>query len=75
MAVFGTSGFDHATLTDIAVACGVSRQGLLHHFASKEDLLTAVLARRDRLDRERFAEAISSNRTPADALVDISTLR
>ncbi len=70
IAAFGTSGFDNATLTDIAAACGVSRQGLLHHFPSKEDLLTAVLARRDELDGASFAAAISTNRTPAEALAE-----
>lgn len=70
VAAFGTSGFDNATLTDIAAACGVSRQGLLHHFPSKEDLLTAVLARRDELDGASFAAAISGNRTPAEALAE-----
>jgi AcrR family transcriptional regulator len=70
IAAFGTSGFDNATLTDIATACGVSRQGLLHHFPSKEDLLTAVLARRDQLDGASFAAAISTNRTPVEALAE-----
>jgi len=71
IAAFGASGFENATLTDIAAACGVSRQGLLHHFPSKEHLLTAVLARRDALDRERFTAAIAGNRTPAEAFVEI----
>lgn len=71
VAAFGTSGFENATLTDIATACGVSRQGLLHHFPSKEDLLTAVLERRDALDRERFTAAIAGNSTPAEAFVEI----
>jgi len=70
IAAFGTSGFDNATLTDIATACGVSRQGLLHHFPSKEDLLTAVLARRDELDGTSFAAAIATNRTPVEALAE-----
>lgn len=73
VAAFGASGFENATLTDIATACGVSRQGLLHHFSSKEELLTAVLARRDELDGERFTTAISSNRTPTEAIVDVVT--
>lgn len=70
VAAFGTAGFESATLTDIANACGVSRQGLLHHFGSKEELLTAVLARRDELDGRRFTAAIANNRTPTQALAE-----
>ncbi|MGH1549600.1 TetR/AcrR family transcriptional regulator [Leifsonia poae] len=71
VAAFGASGFEHATLTDIATACGVSRQGLLHHFASKEELLTAVLQRRDDTDRRSFDAALANNRTPSEALAEI----
>src|SRR3954453_5366146 len=45
--IFGTQGFRAATMLQIAAACGISRTGLLHHFATKESLLEAVLARRD----------------------------
>jgi AcrR family transcriptional regulator len=46
--IFGTQGFRAATMLQIAAACGISRTGLLHHFPTKESLLEAVLARRDR---------------------------
>ncbi len=46
--VFGTLGFRSATMLQIAAACGISRTGLLHHFPTKESLLEAVLAQRDR---------------------------
>lgn len=46
--IFGTQGFRAATMLQIAAACGISRTGLLHHFPTKESLLQAVLARRDR---------------------------
>ena len=46
--IFGTQGFRAATMLKIAAACGISRTGLLHHFPTKESLLEAVLARRDR---------------------------
>ena len=45
--IFGTQGFRAATMLQIAAACGISRTGLLHHFPTKENLLEAVLARRD----------------------------
>src|SRR6478752_10646932 len=46
--VFATLGFRAATMLQIAAACGISRTGLLHHFPTKESLLEAVLAERDR---------------------------
>lgn len=51
---FAEYGFQSATILDIAAACGISRAGLLHHFADKEALLVAVLEARDVEDRERF---------------------
>lgn len=37
-------------MTAIATASGLSQTGLLHHFATKEDLLAAVLEQRDLRD-------------------------
>lgn len=68
---FGQSGFHTATLADIARACGISRPGLLHHFDSKEALLTAVLERRDRIDSDTFMTATARSITPLQAIVDI----
>lgn len=50
--IFGTQGFRSATMLQIAAACGISRTGLLHHFATKEALLEAVLAHRDSDDTD-----------------------
>ena len=47
MAVFGEVGYRGASLRDIAARCGISHPGLLHHFATKEALLMAVLEHRD----------------------------
>lgn len=52
--LFGQVGFHHATISEIAAHCGISRAGLLHHFPSKEALLEAVLAARDTEDIARF---------------------
>nr|WP_274636110.1 TetR/AcrR family transcriptional regulator [Microbacterium bovistercoris] len=69
---FGQSGFHNATLADIAEACGISRPGLLHHFDSKEALLTAVLERRDAVDRAAFDAAVAASTSPLQALVDMT---
>jgi AcrR family transcriptional regulator len=51
-ALFGEVGYRSASLREIAARCGISHPGLLHHFASKELLLQAVLEHRDRVDAQ-----------------------
>lgn len=51
---FSRQGYHGARLSDIARAAGLTEPGLLHHFPSKNHLLMAVLAQRDRADHERF---------------------
>ena len=48
MRLFSRDGYGDTSLRDIAEAVGVSKSTLLHHYASKELLLSAVLAERDR---------------------------
>jgi AcrR family transcriptional regulator len=45
--VFATRGYHGSSLREIAAAAGIGLSGLQHHFADKEELLLAVLARRD----------------------------
>ncbi|MFF1879258.1 TetR/AcrR family transcriptional regulator [Leifsonia sp. NPDC058230] len=47
--LFATRGYHASSLRDVAAASGMSQSNLLHHFGSKEELLLAVLARRDAL--------------------------
>jgi len=53
-ALFGEVGYRSASLREIATRCGMSHPGLLHHFPSKELLLSAVLEHRDAVDAERY---------------------
>ena len=48
MALFARDGYGDTSLQSIAEAVGVSKSALLHHYPSKEALLSAVLAERDR---------------------------
>jgi AcrR family transcriptional regulator len=48
------NGYQRSALAAIAADAGLTTAGLLHHFPSKERLLVAVLAERDRLDGLRF---------------------
>lgn len=48
--VIAERGFSRATLRELADAANLSITGLVHHFGTKEELLTAVLRRRDERD-------------------------
>jgi AcrR family transcriptional regulator len=47
MALFAAEGYGDTSLRDIAEKVGVSKATLLHHYPSKEALLSAVLTKRD----------------------------
>lgn len=69
MRLFARDGYGDTSLRDIAEAVGVSKSTLLHHYPSKELLLSAVLAERDRSIQDR-ADTIPLDRA-ADALRDL----
>jgi AcrR family transcriptional regulator len=48
-------GFWGLTLRDVALACGITEGGVLHHVGSKEQLLVAVLEYRDAVDLAQLA--------------------
>ncbi|GAB3490010.1 TetR/AcrR family transcriptional regulator [Nocardiopsis coralliicola] len=50
MEAFGARGYNGTSLAKIADRVGVTQQGLLHYFPSKQALLVAVLERRDSED-------------------------
>jgi AcrR family transcriptional regulator len=45
--LFGTTGYNGATLTEVADKLGMTLTGLQHHFPDKDSLLAAVLEERD----------------------------
>jgi AcrR family transcriptional regulator len=47
MRLFASGGFRSTSLHEIAAGVGISKATLLHHFGSKDNLLIAVLRRRD----------------------------
>jgi AcrR family transcriptional regulator len=47
---FARGGFRGSSLQEISDAVGMSKPGLLHHFASKEELLQAVLEKREEMN-------------------------
>lgn len=54
LAVFGEVGLHGASLREIASRVGVSHQSLMHYFPTKNELLMAVLRRRDERLRRHF---------------------
>jgi AcrR family transcriptional regulator len=55
--VFTNKGFRNGSLGDIADRVGITHQGILHYFGSKEQLLVEVLSQRDATGRLEFGEA------------------
>jgi AcrR family transcriptional regulator len=54
--LFAQHGYRVTSMAGIAEAAGLSQTGLVHHFPSKEQLLAAVLERRDRTDFETLVK-------------------
>src|SRR3954464_10583772 len=69
--VFATRGFRGASLATIAKRVGLSEPGLLHHFASKDDLLLELLTLRDQHDDQRIAEAFEAHVEALDVLLEL----
>jgi AcrR family transcriptional regulator len=67
--VIGRDGYSRATVREIADAVGLSQNGLLHHFGSKERLFVEVLRHRDELDRLAYGEGAGQRPDIAQSLV------
>ncbi|GAB2843998.1 TetR/AcrR family transcriptional regulator [Actinocorallia aurea] len=67
--IFAAQGDRGSSLQEIADRVGLSQAGVLHYFGSREELLLAVLERRDALDTEGGLD----ERSPGDAVA--STVR
>jgi AcrR family transcriptional regulator len=55
--VIAERGYRGTSLAAVAERVGLTQQGLMHYFPTKEDLLTAVLATRDEWDLLHFGHA------------------
>jgi AcrR family transcriptional regulator len=55
---FTRNGYDRASVREIARMAGISQAGLLHHFASKEELFLEVVKWRHVRDADRFPEPL-----------------
>lgn len=52
--LFSAEGYRGVSMSMIAREAGISQTGLVHHFPTKDDLLGAVLDRRDERDTEQI---------------------
>jgi AcrR family transcriptional regulator len=67
---FARSGYSRSSLKGVATEVGISEAGLLHHFASKEELLQEVLSYNEELDRQDF----EASQLPEDGLAYLDML-
>ncbi|MGI8458812.1 MAG: TetR/AcrR family transcriptional regulator [Propionibacteriaceae bacterium] len=72
--LFGRVGYRTATMVQVADVARISRAGLLHHFPTKERLLEAVLAARDRIDHDRVAQRSGAPSDGVRILADLVAL-
>ncbi|MFH8409639.1 TetR/AcrR family transcriptional regulator [Streptomyces sp. NPDC018019] len=76
MELIAERGYRGTSLAAVAERAGLTQQGLLHHFPSKELLLVGVLEERDRWDTASAAAASGVRRTDTlAALVDYNAER
>ncbi|MFG2285553.1 TetR family transcriptional regulator [Streptomyces sp. NPDC048595] len=76
MALIAERGYRRTSIAAVAERAGLTQQGLLHHFPTKELLLVGVLEARDRWDLASAAAASGARRTDTLAqLVDYNATR
>lgn len=59
-------GYWGLSLHDVAVACGLTDAGLLHHVRSKDELLIMLLDHRDEADMDALSEILGVPRSQLD---------
>jgi AcrR family transcriptional regulator len=59
--IIGDQGYRGFSLQELAKRCGLSNAGLLHHFGSKDGLLTALLDERVRLGKKDVADFLGES--------------
>ena len=57
IAVLAEKGYWGMSFADVAKGAGVTVQGVLHHYPTKDELMLAALARRDEIDIQLVAPA------------------
>ncbi|HHL21111.1 MAG TPA: TetR/AcrR family transcriptional regulator [Aliiroseovarius sp.] len=66
--VFATEGFDRASMSQLAEACGISKANIYHYYPSKDALLFDILDTYLRALRDRIMAVDIAAMTPPEAL-------
>ncbi|MDQ1128953.1 TetR/AcrR family transcriptional regulator [Microbacterium sp. SORGH_AS_0888] len=69
---FAAHGYHGASLRDMAAESGVSHPGLRHHFATKDELLLAVLQRREERSRARVSAQLERGESPRERILGVA---
>lgn len=68
LAVIVADGFEGVSVRKVAALAGVSIGAVQHHFPTKDSMLAAAMDRAAQRFRDRLAERMSEDMSPADAL-------
>ncbi len=71
--LFAERGYDGASMSQIADACGVSKALLYHYYANKEALLFDIIERHLKTLVEAVRAASEANEEPTERVIAIST--
>ncbi|WP_219825466.1 TetR/AcrR family transcriptional regulator [Nonomuraea typhae] len=72
--IYAEAGSRKVSVRDIAKRVGMTDTGVLHHFGSRENLLTAVLEARDAIGAETYGDTLSDASAGAKLLAaNVST--
>jgi TetR/AcrR family transcriptional regulator, ethionamide resistance regulator len=72
--LLATRGYAHMTVADIAAASGITRGALYFYFASKQDVLTALVARTVQALQEKSGAALADT-APVDEVISTALER
>jgi AcrR family transcriptional regulator len=73
--IIGQRGYYGFSIKDIAERCGVTMQGVLHHFGSKEGILHAIMEDRERRDAEAVWGDVLSDDLSGIARLEIENIK
>jgi AcrR family transcriptional regulator len=71
LASFAAHGYERASLRDIAARAGISHAGLLHHFATKDELLVEALDHYEADERRMVDEAQAAGKTGSALMAEL----
>lgn len=73
--VFSNSGYDGATVDEIAIEAGVAKGTLYYHFKSKEEIFKFIISEGLNLMEEEIGNIDKDNLNPIDRLKDICKIQ